>query len=319
MKPSFLGGGIALSLAVVLLSVASAATVEYLKPVLPYSANLVFQTPFAPVTTGAKTLPILTWGPDGHIVSANGGLKVNSNSPLAKALGSPVEVKVMDQIDEQVKAVIGGQPFFRGTLAQVALANEGLKKVDPALELIVIYQISWSTGADGFAAVGVKTLPELKGKSIVGQLNGPHMLDMVPKILEDAGLKPGDVELRYVADISNPSTETVAKATDPANALRNDKTLAGAAMIGPDVAAITSGEGKGAVKDARALFTTRTADHLIADVIAVRKDYFQKNEPALRAFTKALLDEANGFAENVDNAALKKTGDQKKLSDFKKK
>ena len=294
-------------------------SVEYVKPTLPYAKNPVFQTPYAPVTPGPKKLPILTWGPDGHIVAANNGLKADPGSPLAKALGTPVEVVVMDRIDDQVKAVIGGQPFFRGTIAQVALASEGLKAINPNLELVVIYQISWSTGADGFVAIDAKTLPELKGKAVAGQLNGPHMLDMVPKILEDAGLQPGDVEFRYVKEISNTATEAVPVATDPANALRNDRTLAGAAMIGPDIAAVTSGEGKGAVKNSRALFTTRTANRLIADVIAVRRDYFEKNEAALKQMVKVLLDEANVFAADLDNVALKKTADPKKLAAFKKK
>ena len=311
----------ALTCATVLPGLAQPAkpSVEYVKPTLPYAKSAVFQTPFAPVTPGLKKLPILTWAPDGHIVTANAGLKADSNSPLAKALGTPVEIVVMDRIDEQVKAVIGGQPFFRGTIAQVALANEGLRAINPKLELVVIYQISWSTGADGFVATDAKSLPELKGKAIVGQLNGPHLLDMVPKILEDAGLQPGDVEFRYVREISNTATEAVAVATDPANALRNDRTLAGSAMIGPDIAAVTSGEGKGAVKNSRALFTTRTANRLIADVIAVRRDYFEGNEAALKQMVKVLLDEANGFAADLDNVALKKTADARKLTAFKKK
>jgi NitT/TauT family transport system substrate-binding protein len=298
---------------------AMAGTVDYVKPTLPYEANGVFQTPFAPPTTGPIIVPILTWGPDGHIVTANGGLPSNSNSALAKALGVPVEVRLSDIPDEQVKRVISGQPFFRGTLAQVALVNEGLKKVNPGLELVVIYQLSWSTGADGFAAVGVQSIAQLKGKAIVGQLNGPHMLDMVPKMLEDAGLKPGDVELRYVKDISNSATESVAVATDPANALRNDSTLAGAAMIGPDLSAITSGEGKGAVRNSRILFTTKTADHVIADVLAVRSDYFEKNEAALKQFVNALLAEANSYADDLDNVSKKQAADKAKLAVFKKK
>lgn len=297
----------------------SRASVEYVTPTLPYAKSEVFKTPFAPITPGLKKLPILTWGPDGHIVTTNHGLTANPNSPLAKALGTPVEIVVMDRIDDQVKAVIGGQPFFRGTIAQVALANEGLKAINPGLELVAIYQISWSTGADGFAAVDVKTLQELKGKSIVGQLNGPHMLDLIPKILEDAGLQPGDVQFRYVKDIANTATENVPVATDPANALRNDRSLAGAAMIGPDIAAVTSGEGKGAVKNSRALFTTRTANRLIADVIAVRRDYLEKNEAALKQMVKVLLDEANAFAADLDNVALKKGADARKLAAFKKK
>ena len=294
-------------------------SVEYVDPVLPYAKSTAFKGKFNPVTPGQKILPILTWGPDGHLVTSNGGLKSTPSSPAAKALGEPIELKVMDRVDDQVQALLSGQPFFRGTVAQVALVNEGLRAINPGLELVVIYQISWSTGADGFVTVNTNTLQDLKGRVIVGQLNGPHMLDMVPKILEDAGFQPGDVKIKYVADISTPNTEVVARATDPANALRNDRTLAGAAMISPDISAVTSGEGRGAVAGSKSLFTTRTANRLIADVIAVRKDYFEKNEESLKKLVKVWLEEANSYASELDNIAKKKAADQSRITAFKKK
>jgi outer membrane protein OmpA-like peptidoglycan-associated protein len=153
----------------------------------------------------------------------------------------------------------------------------------------------------------------------VGQLYGPHMLDMMPKILADAGLQPDDVTFRYVSEIAATSPERVTVARDPANALRNDKTLAGAAMIGPDIAAVTAGEGAGAVRNSKALFTTRTAPRLIADVIAVRRDYFEKNEPQLKLFVKTLLEESNAFASDLDNVALKKSANPAQTAAFKKK
>ncbi len=300
-------------------AVAQPRTVEYVNPVLPYAKSPAFKDGYKPVTSGQKVLPILTWGPDGHLVTSNAGQKPSAASPAARALGEPLEIKVMDRLDDQVRAVVGGQPFFRGTVAQVALANEGLRALNPGLELVVIYQVSWSTGADGFVTVNAASLQDLKGRTLVGQLNGPHMLDMVPKILEDAGLQLGDVTLKYVQDISTPNTEVVPRATDPANALRNDRSLAGAAMISPDIAAITSGEGRGAVPGSKALFTTRTASRLIADVIAVRRDYFEKNEPALKKLVKVWLDEANSYAAELDNIAKKKTADPERLLAFKKK
>lgn len=292
--------------------------VEYIQPQLPYSTSQVFTIPYATITPGVKTIPLLTWGPDGHIVCSNGGLNANPNSPLAKALGEPVKLAIVDRIDDQVKSIISGQPFFRGTVAQVALVNEGLKKLNPNLELIVIYQVSWSTGADGFVTRGVNTVQDLKGKTIVGQLNGPHMLDMIPKILEDAGLSTNDITIKYVRDINN-TADNVTNATDPANALRNDPTIAGAALIGPDIATLTSGEGSGSLRNVKPLFTTKTASRTISDVIAVRKDYFDSHQPQLKALVKVWLDEANLFAEDLENVAKKKQGDQRQLAAFKKK
>lgn len=302
--------------AVIVCITALAKPVEYVQPVRPYSSAPLFSTPYAPVTPGQKTIPLLTWAPDGHIVAANGGLAAKPGSPMARALGEPVQLAIMDRIDDQVKAVIAGQPFFRGTVAQVALANEGLMKINPNLELVVIYQLSWSTGSDGFVARNAATLQDLKGKAIVGQLNGPHMLDMVPRILEDAGLQPTDVTYKYVSDITSPNGE---EGSNPASALRNDPSLAGAALVGPDIAIVTSGEGSGSVRGAKALFTTKTANRMIADVIAVRRDYFEANEPKLKALVKVWLEEANTFAADLDNVAKKKSANPAQLNAFKKK
>lgn len=298
------------------LTTAFAGPVEYVQPVRPYARSTPFTTPYAPVTPGQKIIPLLTWAPDGHIVITNGGLAAKPGSPMARALGEPVQLAVMDRIDDQVKAVIGGQPFFRGTVAQVALANEGLTKINPNLELVVIYQLSWSTGSDGFVARNAATLQDLKGKSIVGQLNGPHMLDMVPRILEDAGLQPTDVTYKYVHDITSPTGE---EGSNPASALRNDPTLAGAALVGPDISVVTSGEGSGSVRGTKVLFTTKTANRMIADVVAVRRDYFENNQPKLKALVKVWLEEANAFAADLENVAKKKSANAVQLNAFKKK
>ncbi len=301
-----------------LFATASAQTVEYINPAIPFSSSAAFSRTVSPVTKGIKKLPILTWGPDAHILSANSGFKANASSKLAKALGAPIEIELVDDIETQVRYILGGQPFFRGTVGQMRLVNEGLR--EKGVELVAIYQVSFSTGADGFVfAQGVSNFADLKGKTVVVQANGPH-LDMTFFSLADANLAPTDVKMKYVRDISN-TERRVSKATDPANAMRNDRTIAGTAMIGPDIAVITAGGvGTGqedSVKGAQKGMSTKTAPGMIADIIAVRRDFLESNEAELKAMVKVLLESSASYQKNLDNIAKKGAADKTMLNNFR--
>ncbi|PTY01637.1 hypothetical protein DB346_12945 [Verrucomicrobia bacterium LW23] len=304
-------------------SPASAKPVNYVEPPKPFESSPAFKTPVKPVAPGPTTVPFITWAADGVTVSANGGLEATPHSKLAKALGVPVKLQLRDEFEEQVRDYISGKsPFLRGTVGMIDLAADGLKKLDPGLEPVVILQISWSTGADGFVAKGIGNLAELKGKTIVVQANGPHV-DLVQVLLQDAGLNPGDVTIKYVRDIAFNAANGKDAANDPANALRNDPSLTGAAAISPDILALTAGGkvGTGAedsVKGAAPILTTKTANRVIADVYAVRRDYLTANPDKVRAFVEALLEEQARFKGYLDNIAKKNAGKAALTDEFKK-
>lgn len=303
-----------------------AAPVDYLEPAKPYKDSAFLKGAKAqPVDLSRGTLrvPLITWAADGVTVSANGGLAPNPNSSLARAVKVPVQLEVVDDFDDQVKNYIAGKtPFLRGTVGMVALVSEALTNIDRGLEPVVIVQLSWSTGADGFVAKDIKSLTELKGKTIVLQKNGPHV-DLVQVLLQDAGLKPGEVNLKYVRDITvNPKAKD-GKVHDPANALRNDPSLAAAACISPDLLTLTAGGNVGtgaedSVKGARPILTTRTASRVIADVYAVRRDFFEAQKPLVQSFVAAHLAEQKRFQELLANVAKKTQADAGKVAEFKK-
>jgi ABC-type nitrate/sulfonate/bicarbonate transport system substrate-binding protein/outer membrane protein OmpA-like peptidoglycan-associated protein len=303
-----------------------AAPVDYLEPAKPYKDSAFLKGAKAqPVDLSRGTLrvPLITWAADGVTVSANGGLAPNPNSSLARAVKVPVQLEVVDDFDEQVKNYIAGKtPFLRGTVGMIALVSEALTNIDRGLEPVVIVQLSWSTGADGFVAKDIKSLTELKGKTIVLQKNGPHV-DLVQVLLQDAGLKPGEVNLKYVRDITvNPKAKD-GKVHDPANALRNDPSLAAAACISPDLLTLTAGGNVGtgaedSVKGARPILTTRTASRVIADVYAVRRDFFEAQKPLVQSFVAAHLAEQKRFQELLANVAKKTQADAGKVAEFKK-
>jgi ABC-type nitrate/sulfonate/bicarbonate transport system substrate-binding protein len=65
-------------------------------------------------------------------------------------------------------------------------------------------------------------------------------------------------------------------------------------VIIPDALALTSqgtvGTGaEDSVKGAKILLSTKTADRIISDIYAVRRDYFEKNREKVKGFVKALL------------------------------
>lgn len=306
---------------------ASAADVVYLEPTKPFKDSPFLKNAKAqPVdlTRGTLRVPIITWAADGVTVSANGGLAPNPNSSLARAVKMPVQLELVDDFDEQVKNYVAGKtPFLRGTVGMISLAAEALTGLNRGLEPVVIVQLSWSTGADGFVAKDIKTLGELKGKTIILQQNGPHV-DLVQVLLQDAGLTPGEVNLKFVRDITfNAKAPKDGKVYDPANALRKDASLTAAACISPDILTLTAGGtvGTGAedsVKGARPILTTRTASRVIADVYAVRRDFFEANKALVQSFVAAQLAEQKRFQDFLVNIAKKTQADAGKVAEFKK-
>ncbi len=295
----------------------------YEEPAKPYSSSPYLQSTGMKAVDPARgkiQIPLITWAADGVTIDANGGMKPNAQSRLAKAMGIPAELKVVDNFDQQVQDYISGRsPFLRGTVGMISMVNEALADKNPGLKPIVIYQHSWSTGADGFVAKGIQTLADLKGKSIVVQKNGPHV-DMLQVLLQDAGLDPSDVTLKYVQDITAVQEKTT---RDPAGAFREDSTISGAACIYPDILTLTAGGkvGTGAedsVKGARPILTTRTASRVIADVYAVRSDFFQSNRPIVHGFVLELLKTQASFQKELANISLKSKADKNKIKQFKK-
>ena len=301
------------------------AGVHYVEPAKPYGASPFLQTTRKGAVNlqGTLQIPLITWAADGVTVSANGGLEPNPNSPLARALRRPVKLEVIDDFDQQVQNYVSGKsPFLRGTADMIALVAQALKNVDPDLEPVVVLQLSTSTGADGFVAKDLASVADLKGKALVTQINGPH-LSLIGNMLKDAGLQPGDVQIKFVKQITaapdyNPKTP----AEDPANAFRRDPSLTGATCISPDILALTAGGAvgtglEGTVKGARPIFTTKTASSIIFDTYAVRRDFLGAHPDLVEAFREAHLRQQEFFLDELANVKKGREADRKRVNNFK--
>ncbi len=251
-----------------------------------------------PVKAGALRVPTITWPGDVSTVHTD-------QSGIFKQEGLTVELFCENDFAKQVEGVINGEtPFLRGTMGMINSAAETFEKA--GTELVVIYQLTWSNGGDCLVVrSGINNLTDLKGKTGVLQLYGPHM-DFHTTILSRAGLTPKDVTIKWVKELTIPTYDAKGKIVDPRTAFFNDSKIDFCYVISPDAAALTSGGAEG-VKGAKILFSSRSANRIIADVYAVRKDWYDANRATVEKFTHALMLGQESFDKLVKDKASNQT------------
>jgi len=263
-----------------------------------------------PVSVGevkAKTsleVPFLTWGGDVSFFQANGGLTTQKGTTYDK-LGLNLKFVKGDDFQEQVRRYITGEtPFLRGTTHMIGLASEVCGS-DPRTQPVVLVQLTWSAGDHIVSRKDIKTLNDLKrdGKKvkIAVQQGGPHV-GLLYDVLSAALVKREDVEIVFTQDLTGPKGQ--------AEAFRKDPSIDACCVITPDMLGLTGGltsKGSGAegtVKDAHVLVSTQTMSRSIADVLCVRKDWYEKNketcEKIVAGYLKGCVDVValrKGFTE----------------------
>ncbi|WP_197910347.1 ABC transporter substrate-binding protein [Desulfosarcina ovata] len=232
------------------------------------------------------TVPLITWGGDMATILANGNSAKTAAGSIFAKQGFSLNLVRQDDFKKQIDAYMRGEsPFLRGTMGMINLAAEVLNQ-DPRTRPVVIYQLTWSNGGDCLVVKsGIRSARDLKGKTVAIQAYGPHV-DYLAKILKDAGLSLKDIDIRWTRDLSG-------TADTPAEAIF-EKDVDAAFLIIPDGLMLTSngtvGTGaEGSVRGARIMLSTKTANRIIADVYAVRSDFFQAHRDRVEAFVHGLL------------------------------
>lgn len=243
-----------------------------------------------PVRGGSElNVPFITWGGDAATFLANGGLKTQAGSIYGKA-GLKLNLTSGDDFVQQVKDYMGGKsPFLRGTFRMLGQASEVIG-ADPRTKPVVILQLSWSGGDHIVAREGFKTLNDLKrdGKKvrIACQQGGPHV-GLLYDALAAAQLTNDDVDVVFVPDLTGPN--------GAAEKFRNDPSIDACCVITPDMIGLTGGVdsrgtgAEGTVKSASVLVSTQNMSRSIADVYAVRSDWFKANRPLVEKFVAGYL------------------------------
>ena len=223
--------------------------------------------------------PINVWPGWAPIIVANGGLEPSDQSVFCKKYGFYVR---LDIVDDPVKArdlfASGKSHVLWGTLDMIALFAPELVK-DSRTIPVVCQQVDWSAGGDGVVARGeIRNINDFRSaggrhkKVILAQNSPSHYLIM--SLLIDAGIDPGDLEFKW-ADAA-PSAAKIF-VSDPSYD----------AFVGwsPDIYNITDRD-----KSTRLVVTTGTANHLIADVWAVRNDFFHDNPQIVSGLVQGIFE-----------------------------
>ena len=237
-------------------------------------------------TAGRTVLPMITWGGDIATIHANGDADRTAPGSNFATLGLDYVIEREDRFATQVRNYLEGRtPFLRGTLGMIQSAMDVLAR-DARTEPVVFYQMTWSAGGDALVVKSdIRDTADLRGKTIALQAFGPHV-DYLVRVLNDAGIGIDEVELRWLPDLTGTDDA-------PMEAFYLDDVDAVFVII-PDALALTSGGNVGtgaedSVRGARILMSTKTASRVIADVYAVRRDYFDDNRDEIEALAEALL------------------------------
>ncbi|MHC4672295.1 MAG: ABC transporter substrate-binding protein [Planctomycetota bacterium] len=253
----------------------------------PNRAEELFKNLVGPVKvdnvtkTDTLQVPYITWGGDMATFYANGGLKTQKGTIFDKQ-GLKLELKAGDDFIQQVRNYITGKtPFLRGTFRMIGMASEVLCS-DPRTKGVVIMQMTWSAGDHMVARSEVKTITDLKGKTVILQKGGPHV-GLLDDILKTGQLGWNDIKVIWTDDLTGTPK-------CPAEMFRKDKSIGACMVISPDMIGLTGGlqnigsGAEGTVKGSRVLVSTAELSRSIADVYVCRKDFYDANKNLITKF-----------------------------------
>ncbi len=241
-------------------------------------------------STSPLPVPFITWGGDVATFLANGGLTTADGS-IYKELGLDLKLTPGDDFVQQVKDYMAGKtPFLRGTFRMLGQASEVLGS-DPDTKPVVILQLSWSNGDHIVARERLKTLNDLRSKNgkkirIACQQGGPHV-GLLYDSLDAAQVKRDEVDIVWVKDLTGEN--------GPAETFRKDSSIDACCVITPDLFGLTGGleevgsGAEGTVEGAHMLNSTTLMSRSIADVYAVRSDWYRQNKPFVEKFVAGYL------------------------------
>lgn len=253
-------------------------------------SDLVGPIGVKPVQQGnTLKIPYLTWGGDVAFFVANGTDLKTKQGSIYQNLGLNINMVNGDDFVGQVRNYLSGEtPFLRGTLHMIGMASEVIGS-DPNTKPVVILQLTWSSGDHLVARKDLKNLNDLKRQrkvKVAVQQGGPHV-GLVYDILQAAQITKDDVEIVFTQDLSGPK--------GPAELFRKDQTIDACCVITPDMIGLTGGltsagnGAEGTVNGAHVLVSTQTMSRSIADVLCVRKDWYDKNRATVEKIVAGYL------------------------------
>ncbi len=230
-------------------------------------------------TDNVQRMPVIAWGADLATIHANGGATTASGSYMDRA-GLDIKLYRQDDFAQQVRDFKSGKTnYLRGTAGMIFAASDVLcddNRTCPE----VIYNMSRSAGGDALVVRGgINNISDLRGKTIGLQLYGPHQR-LLTEVLALGNLKPSDVNVKWYRDLDVNGQRSASHAFEAGE-------VDAAFVIIPDALLFT--EGDAAIRGAKTVFSTKSLDYIIYDLIAVRPDYAKAQPEKIAAVTSALL------------------------------
>jgi ABC-type nitrate/sulfonate/bicarbonate transport system substrate-binding protein/outer membrane protein OmpA-like peptidoglycan-associated protein len=198
-------------------------------------------------------------------------------------------------VDDPVKArdlfASGHSHILWGTLDMIALFAPELAK-DSRTVPVVPQQVDWSGGGDGIVARGeIRNINDFRMKSghrkkvVLAQNSPSHYLIM--SLLLDAGIDPAEVDFRWTGD-----------APSAAKIFVQDKSFDAFVGWSPDIYTVSD-----QVQGTRLVVTTESANHLIADVWAVRNDFYQDHGDIVANLVRGIFEGVDMVRKDIPGTA----------------
>lgn len=223
--------------------------------------------------------PINIWPGWAPIIVANNGLAANDASLFTRKHGFYLQLSI---VDDPVKArdlfASGQSHILWGTLDMMALFAPELVK-DSRTVPVICQQVDWSAGGDGVVARGdIRSINDFrmqagKRKKVVLAQNSPSHY-FIMSLLIDAGIDPAEVEFKWAAD-----------APAAAKIFVQDPSFDAFVGWAPDIYTVSEG-----VAGTRLVVSTASANHLIADVWAVRNDFYRDHPDIVAGLVRGVFE-----------------------------
>jgi NitT/TauT family transport system substrate-binding protein len=223
--------------------------------------------------------PINVWPGWTPIIVANNGMEANEESLFYRKYGFFVQLSL---VDDPLRArdlfATGHSHVLWGTLDMLALMAPDLARDSRTLP-VICQQVDWSDGGDGIVARGeINSINDLRPKNghrrkvVLAQNSPSHYLIM--SLLIDAGIDPAEIDFKWAADAPSAAKIFVLDGSYDA-------------FVGwsPDIYIVAD-----QVKDTRTIVTTESANHLIADVWAVRNDFLRDQPDVVANLVRGIFD-----------------------------
>lgn len=222
--------------------------------------------------------PINVWPGWSPIIVANNGMAANDESIFYKQYGFYVEIFIVDNpVQARDLFASGDCQILWGTLDMIALFAPALTK-DSRTVPVIAQQIDWSCGGDG--VVGrhdIKSINDLRMKDnirkkiVVAQNSPSHYFIM--SMLIQAGIDPAEVDFRWTSD-----------APSAAKLFVQDESFDAFVGWSPDIYTVAD-----SVPGTRIVVNSSSANNVIADVWAVRNDFYKDNPTVVQGLVDGIF------------------------------